>query len=112
MTPPGDGCACSPAFRVACAGGGKTSGIQIAISGKAWHLWALFWVILGLIWLNFLSVEHTLLQAIARTNRVARGKKRGYIVDYIGLANHLTEALTIYAVTDEMQELLSVFLEV
>lgn len=49
--------------------------------------------------------EHTLLQAIARTNRVAKGKKRGYIVDYIGLANHLTEALTIYAATDELQEL-------
>ena len=46
--------------------------------------------------------EHTLLQAIARTNRVSRGKKRGYIVDYIGLANHLTEALTIYAATDEL----------
>lgn len=49
--------------------------------------------------------EHTLLQAIARTNRVSRGKKRGYIVDYIGLANHLTEALTIYAATDELEEL-------
>lgn len=49
--------------------------------------------------------EHTLLQAIARTNRIAKGKKRGYIVDYIGLANHLTEALTIYAATDEQQEL-------
>jgi type I restriction enzyme R subunit len=49
--------------------------------------------------------EHTLLQAIARTNRVAKGKKRGYIVDYIGLANHLTEALKIYAATDELQEL-------
>ncbi len=49
--------------------------------------------------------EHTLLQAIARTNRVAKGKKRGYIVDYIGLANHLTEALTLYAATDEVQEL-------
>ncbi len=49
--------------------------------------------------------EHTLLQAIARTNRVSKGKKRGYIVDYIGLANHLTEALTIYAATDEQQEL-------
>lgn len=49
--------------------------------------------------------EHTLLQAIARTNRVARGKKRGYIVDYIGLSNHLTEALTLYAATDEQQEL-------
>lgn len=49
--------------------------------------------------------EHTLLQAIARTNRVKKGKKRGYIVDYIGLANHLTEALTLYAASDELQEL-------
>lgn len=49
--------------------------------------------------------EHSLLQAIARTNRVARGKSRGYIVDYIGLANHLTEALTIYAASDEQEEL-------
>ncbi|MBL1266077.1 type I restriction enzyme subunit R domain-containing protein [Methylomicrobium sp. RS1] len=49
--------------------------------------------------------EHTLLQAIARTNRVKKGKQRGYIVDYIGLANHLTEALTLYAASNEMQEL-------
>lgn len=49
--------------------------------------------------------EHSLLQAIARTNRVKQGKKRGYIVDYIGLANHLTDALTLYAASDEMQEL-------
>ena len=51
--------------------------------------------------------EHALLQAIARTNRVSKGKKRGYIVDYIGLANHLTEALTIYAASDELEELQS-----
>ena len=51
--------------------------------------------------------EHTLLQAIARTNRVNKGKKRGYVMDYIGLANHLTEALTLYAATDEQQELAS-----
>jgi type I restriction enzyme R subunit len=49
--------------------------------------------------------EHALLQAIARTNRVKKGKQRGYIVDYIGLANHLTDALTLYAVSDELQEL-------
>ncbi len=49
--------------------------------------------------------EHTLLQAIARTNRVKKGKKRGYIVDYIGLAHHLTEALSLYAAADEQQEL-------
>jgi len=49
--------------------------------------------------------EHTLLQAIARVNRVKNGKNRGYVVDYIGLANHLTEALTLYAATEEQEEL-------
>ena len=44
--------------------------------------------------------EHNLLQAIARVNRVAKGKHRGFIVDYIGLANHLTQALSIYAEED------------
>jgi type I restriction enzyme R subunit len=51
--------------------------------------------------------EHTLLQAIARTNRVKKGKQRGYVVDYIGLTHHLTDALTLYAATDEQQELAS-----
>ena len=49
--------------------------------------------------------EHTLLQAIARTNRVKQGKKRGYVVDYIGLTENLTDALTLYAAADEQQEL-------
>ena len=44
--------------------------------------------------------EHNLLQAIARVNRVATGKNRGFIVDYIGLANHLSYALSIYAEED------------
>ena len=44
--------------------------------------------------------EHNLLQAIARVNRVAKGKQRGFIVDYIGLANNLTEALSIYTGED------------
>lgn len=44
--------------------------------------------------------EHNLLQAIARVNRVSRNKQRGFIVDYIGLANHLSEALAIYAEED------------
>ena len=34
-----------------------------------------------------------------------KGKKRGYIVDYIGLTENLTEALTLYAAADEAQEL-------
>ncbi len=45
--------------------------------------------------------EHTLLQTIARVNRVQPGKMRGYIVDYIGLAHHLKEALSIYAEEDQ-----------
>ena len=44
--------------------------------------------------------EHNLLQAIARVNRVTKGKERGFIVDYIGLANHLTYALSIYTAED------------
>ncbi len=40
--------------------------------------------------------DHNLLQTIARVNRVASGKTRGYIVDYVGLANHLRSALSIY----------------
>lgn len=44
--------------------------------------------------------EHNLLQAIARVNRATQGKQRGFIVDYIGLANHLTDALKIYASED------------
>jgi type I restriction enzyme R subunit len=40
--------------------------------------------------------EHTLLQAIARVNRIYPDKNRGYIVDYIGLANNLKDALSIY----------------
>jgi hypothetical protein len=45
--------------------------------------------------------DHNLLQTIVRVNRIAKGKTRGYIVDYIGLANHLKEALFIYAADDQ-----------
>lgn len=45
--------------------------------------------------------EHTLLQAIARVNRTASGKKVGLIVDYVGLTKHLREALEIYAGEDQ-----------
>ncbi|HSW64994.1 MAG TPA: HsdR family type I site-specific deoxyribonuclease [Dissulfurispiraceae bacterium] len=44
--------------------------------------------------------EHNLLQALARVNRVAKNKHRGFIVDYIGIANHLMEALRIYSDED------------
>lgn len=41
--------------------------------------------------------NHGLLQAIARVNRRKRGKQRGFIVDYIGLTDHLRDALSLYA---------------
>ncbi|MFK5947728.1 MAG: DUF3387 domain-containing protein, partial [Methylococcales bacterium] len=49
--------------------------------------------------------EHNLLQAIARVNRTYPGKTRGYIVDYIGLANNLRDALSLYS-SEDQQDLL------
>jgi type I restriction enzyme R subunit len=44
--------------------------------------------------------EHTLLQAIARVNRTYTGKSRGFIVDYYGLSDYLTEALEMFSSED------------
>lgn len=41
--------------------------------------------------------EHTLLQAIARVNRIHEGKDFGLIVDYYGVLGNLGEALDMYA---------------
>jgi type I restriction enzyme R subunit len=40
--------------------------------------------------------DHNLMQAIARVNRVFRNKPGGLVVDYIGIANELKEALKTY----------------
>ncbi len=40
---------------------------------------------------------HNLIQAIARVNRVYKDKPGGLIVDYLGVANELKEALSFYA---------------
>lgn len=40
--------------------------------------------------------EHTLLQAIARVNRVEHHKTCGFVVDYVGIARHLREALAVF----------------
>lgn len=40
---------------------------------------------------------HTLMQTIARANRVAPGKESGLIVDYVGIFRSLQNALAIYA---------------
>lgn len=39
---------------------------------------------------------HSLMQAIARVNRVFKGKEGGLVVDYIGIANDLKQALKDY----------------
>lgn len=43
--------------------------------------------------------NHTLMQAIARANRVAPEKKNGLIVDYIGVFRNIEKALALYAAT-------------
>ncbi|PTU78288.1 type I restriction endonuclease subunit R [Pseudomonas indoloxydans] len=40
---------------------------------------------------------HTLMQAIARANRVAEGKNNGLIVDYCGILKNLRQALSTFA---------------
>ena len=45
--------------------------------------------------------EHTLLQAIARVNRVCDDKEFGFIIDYYGVFANLNEALDIYSDFDE-----------
>ena len=44
---------------------------------------------------------HNLMQAIARVNRVYPGKESGLVVDYIGLATALEEALDMYTARDK-----------
>lgn len=50
----------------------------------------------GVLYLTRLLKDHTLLQAIARVNRVHEGKDYGLIVDYYGILDHLDEALEVY----------------
>ena len=44
---------------------------------------------------------HTLLQAIARVNRVAENKDYGYIIDYYGVLSELDEALKHYSSVED-----------
>jgi type I restriction enzyme R subunit len=46
--------------------------------------------------------EHTLLQAIARVNRLYDGKDYGIIIDYMGLFSELDKAMAMYS--DELME--------
>lgn len=44
---------------------------------------------------------HTLMQTIARANRISEGKNNGLIVDYIDTYQNLLDALAVYAVGDD-----------
>jgi type I restriction enzyme, R subunit len=44
--------------------------------------------------------DHNLLQAIARVNRTHEGKQCGFIVDYYGLSDYVTEALEMFTSAD------------
>ncbi len=48
--------------------------------------------------------NHTLMQTIARANRVYEGKKNGVIVDYIGVFKNIKKALAIYASSRDSEE--------
>ncbi|MCC5791295.1 MAG: type I restriction endonuclease subunit R [Legionellaceae bacterium] len=48
--------------------------------------------------------EHTLLQAIARVNRLHEGKEFGYIVDYASVLGELDKALTMYEAFEGFDE--------
>lgn len=48
--------------------------------------------------------EHTLLQAVARVNRLCEGKEFGYVVDYEGTLGDLDQALSMYDALDGFED--------
>ena len=48
--------------------------------------------------------EHTLLQAIARVNRLYEAKEFGYVIDHVGLLGKLDKALTMYSAFEKFDE--------
>ncbi len=55
---------------------------------------------LSLLYLDKPLRAHTLMQTIARANRVAEGKSNGLIIDYIGILKELREALAEFTVDE------------
>lgn len=47
--------------------------------------------------------EHSLLQAIARVNRLWEGKEYGFIIDYYGVLGDLDEAISLYSNLEEFE---------
>jgi len=93
------------------AGDGRTVDVETAFKDPAHPFRA---AIVCAMWLTGFDVEclstlyidkpmraHTLMQAIARANRVFPGKACGVIVDYNGMLKSLREALAQYALGDD-----------
>lgn len=59
---------------------------------------------LGTLYLDKPMKAHTLMQAIARANRVAEGKANGLIVDYIGIVKALRKALAEYTANESGED--------
>ena len=59
------------------------------------------------LYLDDVIKEHSLLQAIARVNRIEHNKSCGFVVDYVGIARHLREALSVFDAKD-VEEMLNV----
>lgn len=59
---------------------------------------------LGNLYLDKPLKDHTLMQTIARANRVNEGKENGLIIDYIGIVPYLEKALADYTVNKKKQK--------
>ena len=57
-----------------------------------------------ILYLTRILKEHTLLQAIARVNRLCDGKDFGYIIDYRGVLENLNYALDLYSALPDFDE--------
>ena len=62
-------------------------------------------------YLDHVIRDHNLLQAIARVNRTAKNKKCGYVIDYVGVFNHLKKALSKYN-EEDIDETLAVLQDI
>lgn len=56
-------------------------------------------------------IAHNLLQAIARVNRLHDGKGTGFVMDYVGVGNHLKEALNYFKNKEDLEEVMGAMKE-
>ncbi len=57
-----------------------------------------------ILYLTRMLKDHTLLQAIARVNRLYEGKEFGYVIDYRGVLENLDHALDVYGSLPEFDK--------